>query len=72
MMQRGSTPATRCALDDPIAAARFLAEEVGVLARRRRRIYFVPCVFEGRAIAVLALGRKETDEPFNSEDLGAA
>jgi PAS domain S-box-containing protein len=29
----------------------------------------VPCVFEGRAIAVLALGRKETDEPFNSEDL---
>src|SRR5439155_5314138 len=28
------------------------------------------CVFEGRTIAVLALGRKETDEPFNSEDLG--
>ena len=28
-----------------------------------------PCVFEGAAIAVLALGRKETDEPFNSEDL---
>jgi two-component system, NtrC family, sensor kinase len=26
-------------------------------------------VFEGRAIAALALGRKETDEPFNSEDL---
>ncbi len=32
--------------------------------------YFVPCVFEGRTIAVLALGRKDTDEPFNSEDLG--
>src|SRR5207245_6732063 len=31
--------------------------------------YFVPCVFEGGAIAVLALGRKESDEPFNSEDL---
>jgi hypothetical protein len=30
---------------------------------------FVPCVFEGSAIAVLALGRKESDEPFNSEDL---
>ena len=34
--------------------------------------YFVPCVFEGGAIAVLALGRKGpgvNDEPFNSEDL---
>jgi PAS domain S-box-containing protein len=31
--------------------------------------YFVPCVFEGGAIAVLALGRKDNDEPFNSEDL---
>jgi signal transduction histidine kinase len=31
--------------------------------------YFVPCVFEGSSIAVLALGRKDTDEPFNSEDL---
>ena len=26
-------------------------------------------MFEGGAIAVLALGRKDTDEPFNSEDL---
>ena len=26
-------------------------------------------MFEGAAIAVLALGRKDTDEPFNSEDL---
>ena len=31
--------------------------------------YFVPCVFEGGAMAVLALGRKESDEPLNSEDL---
>src|SRR5262249_2300664 len=31
--------------------------------------YFVPCIFEGSAIAVLALGRKETDEPCSSEDL---
>src|SRR4029077_6696257 len=31
--------------------------------------YFVPCAFEGVAIAVLALGRKDSDEPFNSEDL---
>src|SRR5204862_3839875 len=57
------------ALDDPIAAARFVAEEV-VFWRDAGTFYFVPCVFEGRTIAVLALGRKETDEPFNSEDLG--
>jgi two-component system NtrC family sensor kinase len=57
------------ALDDPIAGARFVAEEVEFW-RDAGIYYFVPCIFEGRAIAVLALGRKETDEPFNSEDLG--
>jgi PAS domain S-box-containing protein len=57
------------ALDDPIAGARFQAEEVEFW-RDAGTYYFVPCVFEGRTIAVLALGRKETDEPFNSEDLG--
>src|SRR4051812_32052222 len=57
------------ALDDPIAAARFVAEEVEAW-RDVGIYYFVPCVFEGRTIAVLALSRKETDEPFNSEDLG--
>ena len=56
------------ALDDPIAAARFEAEEVEFW-RDHGIYYFVPCVFEGAAIAVLALGRKESDEPFNSEDL---
>jgi signal transduction histidine kinase len=56
------------ALDDPIAAARFAAEEVEFW-RDQGIYYFVPCIFEGSAIAVLALGRKETDEPFNSEDL---
>src|SRR5207248_4231501 len=56
------------ALDDPIGAARFVAEEVEFW-RDAGIYYFVPCVFEGRAIAVMALGRKETDEPFNSEDL---
>jgi two-component system NtrC family sensor kinase len=56
------------ALDDPIAAARFVAEEVESW-RDAGIYYFVPCVFEGRAIAVLALGRKQNDEPFNSEDL---
>jgi signal transduction histidine kinase len=57
------------ALDDPIAAAWFAAEEVEFW-RDHGIYYFVPCTFEGSAIAVLALGRKETDEPFNSEDLG--
>jgi PAS domain S-box-containing protein len=57
------------ALDDPIAAAWFAAEDVEFW-RDHGIYYFVPCIFEGSAIAVLALGRKETDEPFNSEDLG--
>src|SRR5439155_26780945 len=56
------------ALDDPTAAARFVAEEVEAW-RDAGIYYFVPCVFEGGAIAVLALGRKGDDEPFNSEDL---
>jgi PAS domain S-box-containing protein len=56
------------ALDDPSAAALFLAEEVEFW-RDYAIDYFVPCVFEGGAIAVLALGRKDNDEPFNSEDL---
>src|SRR5207244_8162225 len=56
------------ALDDPTAAARFLAEEVEFW-RDAGIYYFVPCIFEGGAIAMLALGRKESGEPFNSEDL---
>ncbi len=59
------------ALDDPIAAAWFAAEDVEFW-RDQGIYYFVPCIFEGAAIAVLALGRKDTDEPFNSEDLGSA
>jgi two-component system NtrC family sensor kinase len=56
------------ALDDPIAAALFTAEDIEFW-RDNGIDYFVPCIFEGGAIAVLALGRKDTDEPFNSEDL---
>ncbi len=56
------------ALDDPIGTAWLTAEEVEFW-RDQDIFYFVPCVFEGSAIAVLALGRKESDEPFNSEDL---
>jgi two-component system, NtrC family, sensor kinase len=57
------------ALDDPTAAALFLAEEIEFWRDSAMVDYFVPCVFEGGAIAVLALGRKDNDEPFNSEDL---
>jgi two-component system NtrC family sensor kinase len=56
------------AIDDPIATAWFSAEEVEFW-RDHGIYYFVPCVFDGVAIAVLALGRKDSDEPFNSEDL---
>jgi PAS domain S-box-containing protein len=55
------------ALDDPMAAARFVAEEVESW-RDAGIYYFVPCLFEGSTIAVLALGHKQTGEPFNSED----
>src|SRR5437763_6512201 len=68
MMTRLDAGYTVALVDDPTTAARFVAEEVEFW-RDTGIYYFVPCVFEGRAIAVLALGRKETDEPFNSEDL---
>ena len=68
MMARLDAGHTVALVDDPTTAARFEAEEVEFW-RDAGIDYFVPCVFEGRAIAVLALGRKETDEPFNSEDL---
>jgi PAS domain S-box-containing protein len=68
MMARLDAGYTVALVDDPTAAARFEAEEIEFW-RDTGIDYFVPCVFEGRAIAALALGRKETDEPFNSEDL---
>lgn len=55
-------------LDDPLAAARFTAEEVEFW-RDAGAYYFVPCVSKGMAIAVLALGRRETGDPLTSEDL---
>ncbi|HLB44762.1 MAG TPA: PDZ domain-containing protein, partial [Candidatus Limnocylindrales bacterium] len=73
-LARGSSFMTRLdsghtvALDDPIAAARFSAEDVEFW-RDAGIYYFVPCTFDGGAIAALALGRKESGEPFNSEDL---
>ena len=55
------------ALDDPIAAGRFSAEEVEFW-RDAGLSYFIPCVSNEGTIAVLALGRKDTGEPLNSED----
>jgi PAS domain S-box-containing protein len=55
------------ALDDPIAASRFSAEEVEFW-RDVGLYYFIPCVSKEGTSAVLALGRKDTGEPLNSED----
>jgi len=55
------------ALDDPIASSRFAADEVEFW-RETGLSYFIPCVSNEGTIAVLALGRKETGEPLNSED----
>ena len=55
-------------LDDPVSARRFPAEEVNFW-RGFGINYFVPCVSEEETIAVLALGRKGSGEPLNSEDM---
>jgi PAS domain S-box-containing protein len=57
------------ALDDPIAVGRFAVEEIEFW-RDAGLYYFVPCVVKEATIAVLALGRKDTGEPLNSEDMG--
>jgi two-component system NtrC family sensor kinase len=56
------------ALDDPIAVGRFAAEEIEFW-RDAGLYYFVPCVAKEGTIAVLAVGRKDTGEPLNSEDM---
>jgi two-component system NtrC family sensor kinase len=56
------------ALDDPMAAGRFPAEEIEFW-RDAGLYYFVPCVAKGGTIAILALGRKDTGESLNSEDI---
>lgn len=55
-------------LDDPLAMGRFTAEEVEFW-RDAGVYYFVPCVSNEGLIAVLALGRRESGEPLNSEDM---
>ncbi len=56
------------ALDDPLAARRFADEEIDFW-RDWGLYYFVPCVSKEGTIAVLGLGRKESAEPLNSEDM---
>ncbi len=55
------------ALDDPMAVSRYAVEEIEFW-RDAGLYYFVPCVAKEGTIAVLALGRKDTSEPLNSED----
>ena len=55
-------------LDDPLAATRYTAEEIEFW-RDAGIYYFVPCIAKDAAIAVLALGRRESGEPLSSEDL---
>ena len=57
------------ALDDPIASTRFAVEEIEYW-RDAGLYYFVPCISKEGTIAVLAVGRKDTGEPLNSEDMG--
>ena len=55
-------------LDDPLAATRFSAEEIEFW-RDAGVYYFVPCIAKDSAIAVLALGRRASNEPLSSEDM---
>jgi two-component system NtrC family sensor kinase len=57
------------ALDDPTAVGRFPAEEIEFW-RDAGLYYFIPCVSKEGTTAVLALGRKSSGEPLNSEDVG--
>ena len=56
------------ALDDPMAVSRFAVEEIEFW-RDAGLYYFVPCLAKEGTIAVLVLGRKDTGEPLNSEDM---
>jgi PAS domain S-box-containing protein len=56
------------ALDDPTAVGWFAAEEIEFW-RDASLYYFVPCVSQTGATAVLTLGRKHSNEPLSSEDM---
>ena len=56
------------ALDDPTAVGWFAAEEIEFW-RDTGLYYFVPCISQTGATAVLVLGRKHSNEPLSSEDM---
>jgi two-component system, NtrC family, sensor kinase len=56
------------ALDEPTAVGWFAAEEIEFW-RDLSLYYFVPCIAQTGAPAVLALGRKHSSEPLSSEDM---
>jgi two-component system, NtrC family, sensor kinase len=56
------------AIDDPLTARRFTDDEIAFW-RDWGLYYFLPCVSKEGTIAVLGLGRKESAEPLNSEDM---
>ncbi len=55
-------------LDDPLAQRRIDGREVEFW-REAGIHYFVPCVSKEGTIAVMALGRKASNEPLSSEDM---
>jgi PAS domain S-box-containing protein len=55
-------------LDDPLAARRIDPGEIDFW-REAGIHYFVPCVSKEGTIAVMALGRKASNEPLSSEDM---
>src|SRR3712207_2950595 len=52
-----------------MAVSRFAVEEIEFW-RDVGLYYFIPCVAKEGTIALLALGRRSTGEPLNSEDMG--
>jgi PAS domain S-box-containing protein len=56
------------ALDDPTVVGWFAAEEIEFW-RDAGLYYFVPCISQTGATAVLAMGRKHSNEPLSSEDM---
>jgi PAS domain S-box-containing protein len=73
-LPRGSDVASRLlaahtlVLDDPLVQRRLDAREIEFW-RDAGIHYFVPCVSKEGTIAVMALGRKASNEPLSSEDM---
>jgi len=74
VLPRGSQAGARLiaghtlSLDDPLTQRRIDAREIDFW-REAGIHYFVPCVSKEGTIAVLALGRKASNEPLSSEDM---